>query len=237
MMLAPRLTWIALGVGIVALLIVAYPFVAALMHQPNPFTRAFGQAVGHQMSLAFAALAGICQAVAAAGRSIAPAVDAGRQMLHPATPVAPVARPAAVVAAPRAPSAPTPAPTPAPKGTPLVNLFQSLLTKFIAPEERAIGAAIAAAYAANKPVVVAALQAKGATAVSVLKADADAFVAHGFSVIPDGSLLFPILAPTVDASVNALIDRLVASAGGEVPIIEAYADSVVAAIVAALEAA
>ena len=224
MMLAPRLTWIALGVGLLAVALLAAPFVLG----GNPYTHAFGERVGHAISTAWGAIAAACGVLTALGRSIAPAIDAGRP-IRISIPY--------ISARPDAPTAP-PSTATAEKATPIMsNLFTTFLEKFVAPEERAVGAAVAKAYAANKPALIAALQVKGTTALAHLKADADLYLQKGVDAAPEGALLWSVLGGNLDADVNAIIDRIVAGAGGEAPIVEAYADGLVAGLVKALEAA
>lgn len=131
----------------------------------------------------------------------------------------------------------SPAVQPGETDHPDMSWFTNLIHSFVAPEERALGPQILAEYNANKGAIVAALQAKGVSVAAVLKADADTQIPAIFAKIPYGAILEPFLAPVATSAVNGLIDKAVAAAPSETAAIEAYADALVARIVAALEAA
>lgn len=119
-----------------------------------------------------------------------------------------------------------------------MSFLQNILKTFVAPEEHNVGAAIAAAYAANKATVVAQLTAKGVNVAKVLEADADALIPEAFAKLgPAGAVLEPILGPVAVSAVNGLIEKAVTNAPNEAALVEAYADSLVAKLVAQLEAA
>lgn len=116
-----------------------------------------------------------------------------------------------------------------------LSLLQSILAKYVKPEERVLGPEIQAAYNANKGAIVQALTTKGVSAVSVLQADADALIPVAFAKVPDGEILETFLGPTVKNLVDGLVAKAAAAAPAEAAVVETYADGIVAKLVAQLE--
>jgi hypothetical protein len=221
-MIRPAVTWAALWTGLVALAGASLPVIFAMAGHQNELVAMFGPKWGHLISAACSFVAAVSLGVTARGRSIDRKTDAGPPKPNPLLNLS-IQR----------------AVPPAESSHPIMaSWIANILNDFVKPEEHALGKSLAAAYAANKPAVVAALQAQGANAQAILTTEADALITKAFGAVPVyGPMLLPILGPTVDADVNALIAQAIAQAGGEIPVVEAFADKVVATVVADLEAA